>query len=148
VKDYANFHFYAIMQSSKTIPPCTINWGWILARENSKEARMSMKPSTIRLMCAVLILTSLSCGLFGRASEQLGAAADIPLQLIRQWASSATASSEYGNPDWAAHQATGAPDTPECGDLVSAWASYDQYTVEWLEVGYATPVVPSEVNIY
>lgn len=66
---------------------------------------------------------------------------------IRQWATSATASSEYGNPDWAASQATGAPDTPECGDYATAWASQGSDTVEWLELYYDTPVYPTEVNI-
>lgn len=66
---------------------------------------------------------------------------------IRQWATSATASSEYGNYDWAAIQATGAPDTPECGDIATAWASSDSSSVEWLELGYDVPVRPTEVNV-
>ena len=68
---------------------------------------------------------------------------------IRQWATSATASSEYGNPNWAATQATGAPDTiiEECADLPTAWASQGSDTVEWLELRYDTPVYPTEVNI-
>lgn len=75
--------------------------------------------------------------------------ADTAVTEIRQWASSAFASSEYGNPDWAAVQATGAPDTliEECADLPTAWASYDSDTVEWLELTYDTPVVPSAINI-
>lgn len=67
---------------------------------------------------------------------------------IRQWAASATASTEYGNPDWAAAQATGAPNVTACGDDTSAWASKDDTTVEWLELTYATPVKPYQVNIY
>jgi hypothetical protein len=67
---------------------------------------------------------------------------------IRQWAASATASSEYGNPDWAAAQATGAPDVTACGDDSSAWASRDDSTVEWLELTYTTPVKPDQINIY
>jgi Tfp pilus assembly major pilin PilA len=67
---------------------------------------------------------------------------------IRQWASSAAASSEYGSPDWAAARATGAPDVTACGDDVNAWASSNDTTVEWLELTYATPVKPFEINIY
>jgi len=67
---------------------------------------------------------------------------------IRQWAVSAVASTEYGNPDWAASQANGAPDVTACGDNTSAWASKDSTTVEWLELTYATPVKPFEINIY
>lgn len=69
-------------------------------------------------------------------------------QVIRQWAKSAVASSEYDNPDWAASQATGAPDTFECGDFETAWASDGSEAVEWIELTYATPVYPTEVVIY
>jgi hypothetical protein len=67
---------------------------------------------------------------------------------IRQWAASATASTEYGNPEWAAVQAAGAPNVTACGDDTSAWASRDDTTVEWLELTYTTPVKPFEINIY
>jgi hypothetical protein len=67
---------------------------------------------------------------------------------LRQWAVSARASSQYGNPDWAASQATGKPDVLECGDNTSAWASYYSDTVEWIELTYETPVIPTEINIY
>ncbi|MCJ7700502.1 MAG: NHL repeat-containing protein, partial [Anaerolineales bacterium] len=75
--------------------------------------------------------------------------AETPAQeVIRQWASSAAASSEYSSPDWSADQATGAPDTPDCGDLETAWASLEGDGVDWLEVRYDIPVIPTEVNIY
>jgi ligand-binding sensor domain-containing protein len=66
---------------------------------------------------------------------------------IRQWARSATASSEYGNPKWSAGQATGAPDTLDCGDSVKAWTASQKDTVEWLELRYDVPVYPTEVNV-
>jgi hypothetical protein len=66
---------------------------------------------------------------------------------IRQWASSAAASSEYGDPNWAATQATGAPDTQGCGDSPKAWAASEDDTVEWLELGYDVAVYPTQVNI-
>ena len=66
----------------------------------------------------------------------------------RQWAVSATASSEYGVTGWSAMQATGAPDTPECGDYTTAWASEGYDTAEWIELDYDTPVLPTEINIY
>jgi hypothetical protein len=72
-----------------------------------------------------------------------------PLQEeIRQWASSAEASSEYSSPDWSANQATGAPDTLYCGDMETAWASSEENGVDWLEVSYEIRVIPTEVNIY
>ena len=50
-------------------------------------------------------------------------------ETISQWASSATASSQYDDPDYSANQATGAPNALECGDSVNAWASLDSGTV-------------------
>lgn len=67
--------------------------------------------------------------------------------VLRQWAVAATASSEYSSPDWSAQQATGAPDTMECGDTQTAWASYGADTVDWLEVTFATAVVPTEISV-
>jgi len=69
-------------------------------------------------------------------------------EVIHQWASSATASTEYSSPGYAAEQATGAPDTPDCGDQETAWASEEGHTIEWLEVQYDMPVIPIEINIY
>ncbi|MEX0788559.1 MAG: hypothetical protein WD040_07155 [Anaerolineales bacterium] len=63
------------------------------------------------------------------------------------WASSAVASSEYGNPSWAAIQAVGAPDTFDCGDITTAWASASSVTKDWIELTYETPLLVSEVNI-
>jgi hypothetical protein len=71
-----------------------------------------------------------------------------PADEFRQWAASATASTEYANPDWAAAQATGAPNVTACGDDSSAWASSDDMGVDWLELTYTTPVKPFEINIY
>jgi hypothetical protein len=65
-----------------------------------------------------------------------------------QWASSASASSEYGVSGWIATQATGAPDTTACGDNPSAWASSSTNTVEWIQLGYTTPVYVTQVVIY
>jgi hypothetical protein len=67
---------------------------------------------------------------------------------VSQWATSAVASSEYGASDWSAMQATGAPNTPECGDQTTAWASATAGTEEWIELTYGTLVYPTQVNIY
>lgn len=68
--------------------------------------------------------------------------------MIRQWATSATASSEYSDVSYSAQQALGVPDTPECGDIETAWASFDGSGVEWLDVRYEIAVVPTEIIIY
>jgi hypothetical protein len=67
---------------------------------------------------------------------------------INQWASSATASSEYSNPSWSAMQTVGEPDTPECGDQVTAWASATSNGVDWLEVTFDQPVYATQINIH
>jgi len=67
---------------------------------------------------------------------------------IRQWAISATASSWYGTgTNWSPSQVTGAPDVEVCGDDTHAWASMDSSAVEWLELTYANPVNPTQINI-
>lgn len=67
--------------------------------------------------------------------------------VIRQWAVSARASSEYGVDEWSAKQATGAPNTPKCEDSKTAWASQDPDETAWLELDYATPVRPTTIVI-
>jgi hypothetical protein len=71
-----------------------------------------------------------------------------PGATIEQWAVSATASSQYADADWSASQATGEPDTLECGDYATAWASATATGVDWLQLEYATPVYPTGVVIY
>ena len=66
---------------------------------------------------------------------------------IRQWASAAEASTEYGNPDWNAGQATGAPNTLECGDIETAWAASGRDTTEWINLYFATPVYATEIRV-
>jgi hypothetical protein len=73
--------------------------------------------------------------------------ADVMSQAIRQWAASATASSEYGTVSWTAKQATGEPDVPDCGDNSLAWAPFNDDTLEWIELTYDIPVVPIEVDV-
>jgi hypothetical protein len=80
-------------------------------------------------------------------SENLATQAGSPGNIIHEWATSSSASSEYGNPDWSAQQATGAPDTQICGDIYTAWASSASDSIEWLELRYDVPVHPTMVNI-
>jgi hypothetical protein len=67
----------------------------------------------------------------------------------RQWAASATASSQYGSDTWSASQATGEPNTPDYGDHGTAWAPsvYDGGH-EWLELTYESAVIPTEVAVW
>ena len=65
-----------------------------------------------------------------------------------QWAISAVASSEYANPQFAARQATGAPDTPNCGDFETAWASGKKARPEWIELNFSVPVFAQKVIVH
>ena len=68
--------------------------------------------------------------------------------VMRQWASAATASSEYGSDSWSALQATGEPDVTVYSDDPDAWApGASDGTTEWLELTYAQAVIPSAVII-
>lgn len=68
---------------------------------------------------------------------------------IEQWAVTAEASSQYSDDSWSAQQATGAPDTPEAGDMATAWAAASSDTqVETLVLVYARPVRPTGIEVY
>ena len=64
-----------------------------------------------------------------------------------EWATGATASSQHGDPNYAASQATGAPNTPTCGDAGTAWASDSANGQETLTVRYSQAVVPTRIVI-
>ncbi len=68
--------------------------------------------------------------------------------IASQWATAAEASSEYTPEGWNAMQATGAPNTPDCGDYTTAWASASSTEEATLIVYFDVPVIPIEVNIY
>ncbi len=67
---------------------------------------------------------------------------------IVQFASGATATSQFGDDNWSAQQATGEPNTFECGDIVTAWASASSTGVDTLEVTFDTAVVPLSISIF
>ncbi len=96
------------------------------------------------------LATELSVTLTAMAPTVNAAAGGIvvPGVELRQWASGATATSEYSNPNWSAMQATGAPDTLECGDIETAWASGSSGELATLTLTYAVPVVPSSIEIH
>lgn len=68
---------------------------------------------------------------------------------VRQWASSASASSEYSSGDGSAGEASGPPDTPLASDYVTAWAAqFPDKGKEWLELRYVIPVHATGVRIF
>jgi hypothetical protein len=73
----------------------------------------------------------------------------VELEEVHQWASTATASSEYSSSSWSAAQATGEPNVTECGDYVQAWApSSSHEDPEWLQVGFNTAVYATGVRVH
>lgn len=67
----------------------------------------------------------------------------------RQWASGATASSEYSVSGWSANQATGAHNTDKCGDINTAWAPRSSASdPEWLQLSFTTPVQAVGVRVH
>ncbi len=90
----------------------------------------------VLLLCLALLLTS-----FPAAAQQ-------ETVTFRQWASSASATSQYGEGDWSARQATGAPNVNMCGNSVFAWASLTRTGQDSLTLLYDIPVIPTEVTVY
>ena len=70
------------------------------------------------------------------------------VQVIRQWAVRAEASSEYSSDDYSAMQATGEPNVEACEENPLAWASEASDTEEYLILYFETPVNPTELIIY
>ena len=68
--------------------------------------------------------------------------------VCEQWATGATASSEYTSTDWSANQATGPANSAACEDDGLAWASVNPDTQEWLQVTFEQSVRPTEIQIY
>jgi hypothetical protein len=65
-----------------------------------------------------------------------------------QWATSASASSEYAHDRYSAMQATGAPDVDTYSDNPNAWCNSGASTKEdWLELGFARPVTATELRV-
>jgi hypothetical protein len=67
---------------------------------------------------------------------------------ISQFAFQAFGSSELSATDWSAMQATGAPNTTDCGDLPTAWSSDHSMPGATLELFYELAVIPTRIVIY
>jgi len=98
-------------------------------------------------MGAALLVAALIAALVLPASPAAAQPAE-GMFMLRQWASSATATSQYQQDGWDAAQAAGQPDTLECNDRKTAWASETRTGQDALTVMFDVPVIPSEVNIY
>lgn len=70
------------------------------------------------------------------------------MEEIRQWAVFATGTSEYGTDSYSFMQATGEPNTFDCGDIPTAWASESATGDDILALEYEQAVLPTQVNIH
>ncbi len=82
------------------------------------------------------------------AVELVGYPVQADQGLFSQWASAASATSQYGETDWSAQQATGEPNTRGCGDTQTAWASQDSDGKDSLTLTFDQPVKPAQINVY
>jgi hypothetical protein len=71
-----------------------------------------------------------------------------PAEPITQWAGFARASSQWSDTDASAKMATGSKSLSICEDSSGAWASSTSIGVEWLDVFFKQPVVPTELSVY
>jgi len=73
-----------------------------------------------------------------------------PYAEVRQWATGASASSEYGPTDWGAIQAVGPPEnTGVCANRSTNWAPLEAgFDPEWLELSYAVPIQAIGVSVH
>ncbi len=69
-------------------------------------------------------------------------------QEIRQFAASARADSQISDLDWGAIQAAGPPNTPECGDFRTAWATAQPNTTGVLILYFPQLVRPTALLVY
>lgn len=70
--------------------------------------------------------------------------------VVRQWAVTATASSEYTSTEFSAMQATGPPENAGiCEDAITNWSPLGSTSSpEWLELSYAFPIRAIGVDVY
>jgi hypothetical protein len=67
---------------------------------------------------------------------------------ISQYATGATASSQYTATDWSAMQAIGLPDVIQCENNPLAWKSLNTNVKEWLLLNYDQAVIPTKIVIH
>jgi len=120
------------------------DWG---VRESASEAlRRIGRPALAALLR--LRRTGLPAEAQARVDRLLGGIAVDREGRVHEWASEATASSEYAPDDWSARQAVGPPDSPE-EDSRTAWAAKEaDGGIEWLRVKFLLPVRIRRIRIH
>jgi hypothetical protein len=82
-------------------------------------------------------------------ATQIALASPTPIgEIISQYATAATASSQYSTRGNSAMQAVDSPDITTCGDIRTAWASKSATTQDWLLLTYERAVIPSRIVIF
>lgn len=86
--------------------------------------------------------------LVGIEAELAASLAEVELGVAHQWATTATATSQYSDDNWSAAQATGSPNTYGCGDQITAWASATSTGQDQLTLNYDIPVIPLQIHTH
>ncbi len=121
---------------------------FIMMALSPKENWKELEPIYDELLESVTFFEASSSSAFTTENNESPIQISEEPQLIRQWASSAFAESEYSSTDWSASQATGEPNVDSCGDNGYAWASGSSSGTDSIELVYDIPVSPTEINIY
>jgi hypothetical protein len=96
-----------------------------------------------------ILLTSYTCLSTACQNTTVDEVEPIPTSdIFSQWVVSATASSQYGFPEWGAQRVAGAPDVNGCVDDIRAWSSGRGNGAEWLLLEFRVAVYASQLNIY
>jgi len=111
----------------------------------NRHSRRRRRFGVVALLLGFAVLTASACHLL--PGDGTPAPTATPA-LLRQWATTATASSHYARPDWSPNRATGAPEVSVCADDARAWASARGGGVEWLELSYVKAVYPAEILVH
>lgn len=83
------------------------------------------------------------------AAILIGTTPSVYITPLSQWVSEARASSQYSSSTWSAQQATGEPNTSQCGDNSTTWAPGSRGSgPEWLELIFDTPVYATGLRVH
>ena len=103
---------------------------------------MRLYKYSIYLILCVILISACQNAVVGEAPPKA------TMETFSQWVMTASASSEYGYPDWGSMRVTGPPDVNACADDPRAWASGRGNGAEWLLLEYRVAVFATQVNIY
>jgi hypothetical protein len=114
---------------------------------------LELSMRNLRIALTMSVAGAAAAGALLSCSDSISATVIVdPDSVYAQWATGATASTQYSTSEWSAFQATGMPNADGCnecnGDDPRAWEGLAPDGVDWLELTYARRVRPTEIRIY